>query len=136
MSGFGEEILFRAYFQSRINQEYGRPYRIWGFRFGLGLIITSLLFGFGHVLNPFNPLAGHFSLAWSAFLPTAAVGLFLGLIREKTGSILAPSIIHGVADTIWALLTDTWLGYLGVGLAWGLVILLLFNVFVKAGTEE
>jgi membrane protease YdiL (CAAX protease family) len=26
-AGFGEEILFRGYFQSRLNEDFGRPWR-------------------------------------------------------------------------------------------------------------
>ena len=34
MVGFGEEIKYRGYFQSRINQEYGRPWKVFGISFG------------------------------------------------------------------------------------------------------
>ena len=44
ISGFGEEFKYRGYYQSTINREFGRPYRIGGIQFGLGLIITSILF--------------------------------------------------------------------------------------------
>ncbi|MGE5139712.1 MAG: type II CAAX prenyl endopeptidase Rce1 family protein, partial [Rudaea sp.] len=45
LSGFGEEFAFRGYVQSRLNAAFGRPYRILGVPFGLGLIIASVLFG-------------------------------------------------------------------------------------------
>jgi membrane protease YdiL (CAAX protease family) len=97
-SGFGEEILYRGYFQSRINEEFGRPHSFLGVNFGIGLIIASLLFAMAHVLNPFNPFKGSFDLFWGWGLWTSFGGLFFGFIREKTGSILAAGIAHGLPD--------------------------------------
>lgn len=97
-SGFGEEIMYRGYYQSRINEEFGRPYSFLGVNFGIGLIISSLLFAMAHILNPFNPFEGSFDLAWGWGLWTFFGGLFFGFIREKTGSILAAGIAHGLPD--------------------------------------
>jgi membrane protease YdiL (CAAX protease family) len=47
--GFGEEILFRGYIQSRLNEAFGRPYRFFSVPYGWGLIIASILFGITHV---------------------------------------------------------------------------------------
>jgi hypothetical protein len=33
-AGFGEEILFRGYMQSRLNEDFGRPWRLRGVSFG------------------------------------------------------------------------------------------------------
>jgi uncharacterized protein len=97
-AGFGEEIFFRGYIQSRMNQTFGRPWRLWGAEFGFGLIVSSALFGFVHVLNTVDYFGGHCDFAWLWFLPNFAAGLFFGLLREKTNSILAGSIIHGLSD--------------------------------------
>jgi len=99
-SGFGEELLYRGYIQSRINQEFGRPYKVLGINFGIGLLITSLLFSSAHVLNPFNPFAGRFELAWWWGFSSFFAGLFFGLVREKTGSIVAAGIAHGLPDAV------------------------------------
>jgi len=99
-SGFGEEILYRGYFQSRINQEFGRPYKILGVNFGIGLIIGSLFFASAHVLNPFNPFAGRFELFWLSGFSSFFAGLFLGLVREKIDSIVACGIAHGLPDAV------------------------------------
>lgn len=99
-SGFGEEIKFRGYYQSRINQEFGRPFSFFGVDFGYGLIVSSLLFALAHVLNPFSPFAGSYELAWWWGLFTFFGGLTLGFIREKTGSIIACGIVHGLPDAV------------------------------------
>ena len=97
-AGFGEEILFRGYFQSRLNQDFGRPWRIRGVSFGPGLLIASALFGVLHMLNPFNPLMGKFEidLLWGA--SSFFGGLLFGFLREKTGTVLSASLGRGLLD--------------------------------------
>lgn len=99
-SGFGEEFAFRGYFQSRLNQAFGRPMRLFGIQFGAGLIIASLLFGLWHVENTYDPAVGFSSLAWGWGLWTFVAGLFFGVLREKTGTLLAPGLAHGLPDAV------------------------------------
>ncbi len=99
-SGFGEEFMFRGYFQSRLNQAFGRPLRLFGIQFGVGLIVASLLFGLFHAANTYDPAVGISSLAWGWALYTFVGGLFFGVIREKTGTLLAPGIAHGLPDAV------------------------------------
>jgi membrane protease YdiL (CAAX protease family) len=97
--GFGEELVFRGYMQSRLNEAFGRPYRFFGISWGAGLIIASLLFGFMHALTAhFNPFLGWYSLDWQRGFVISFGGLIFGFIREKTGNIVAPSILHGFID--------------------------------------
>ncbi|HAH09860.1 MAG TPA: hypothetical protein DCL54_11365 [Alphaproteobacteria bacterium] len=84
-----EEFFFRGYVQSRLNDAFGRPFKVLGTEFGAGVVIASILFGL------FHPLSDE-AMRWPWALWTAAFGLILGLIREKTGSILAPGLIHGL----------------------------------------
>lgn len=95
--GFGEEIFFRGYIQSRLNEGFGRPFCTWNTHWGWGLIMTALLFGLIHV---FNPIGTPWWSVWTFF-----AGLFFGFLREKTGSILAPATVHGVPLTIGFLLS-------------------------------
>jgi membrane protease YdiL (CAAX protease family) len=104
-SGFGEEAYYRGYMQSRINQEFGRPWHVFGISFGPGLLIAAFIFGLSHVLNNFNPLIGDYRLWWGWGLWTCAGGLFFGLIREKCGSLLGPGIAHGLLDAVAESLT-------------------------------
>jgi membrane protease YdiL (CAAX protease family) len=100
VSGFGEEFKYRGYYQSTINREFGCPYCIGGIQFGIGLIFSSLLFSFSHILNPFNPFLGNFELAlwWGTF--TLVSGFVFGLLREKTQSLIAPTIFHGLVGAV------------------------------------
>ncbi len=99
-SGFGEEIFLRGYVQGRLNQAFGRPWAVFGVQCGPGLVIASLLFGLLHAFNTYNPAAGEYTLAWGWALFTAFGGLFFGLIREKTGSLLGCGIAHGLPDAV------------------------------------
>lgn len=87
-TGFGEEILFRGYIQSRLNRALGRPFSFYGVRWGFGVIIAAILFGSMHFSH------GTGTLWWGVW--TTFAGLVLGFLREKTGSIVAPGIAHGV----------------------------------------
>ncbi|NIP27427.1 MAG: CPBP family intramembrane metalloprotease [Phycisphaerae bacterium] len=86
-TGFGEEILFRGYVQSRLNRALGRPFSFSGVRWGFGVIIAAILFGAMHFFH------GTGTLWWGVW--TTFAGLVLGFLREKTGSIVAPGIAHG-----------------------------------------
>jgi len=100
VSGFGEEIRYRGYYQSRVNQEFGKPFQIMGIRFGPGLIVSSILFGLVHAFNTFNPLIGQYDLAWPWALFTLMGGFFFGLLREKTDDVVACTIAHGGLDAV------------------------------------
>jgi membrane protease YdiL (CAAX protease family) len=128
-SGFGEEILFRGYFQSRMNEEFGRPFEWGGLRFGLGSILTSLMFGLAHVLNPFSPFQGSFALDWWSGLNTGLVGLFLGFVREKTGSILMAGMIHGFVGVMYTFVHGETSTLILHGVGWGIAWFLLFAAF-------
>jgi hypothetical protein len=99
-SGFGEEFVFRGYVQSRLNQAFGRPFNWFGIQFGAGLILTSVLFGLFHAFNTYDPAIGLASLSWGWALFTTFSGLFFGILREKTGSLIAPGIAHGLPDAV------------------------------------
>jgi hypothetical protein len=97
-AGFGEEILFRGYIQTRLNEDFGKPWRFKGVSYGPGLLISSILFGVLHLLNPFNPLIASYDLSiWSA-ISSSFAGLLFGFAREKTGTVLSASLAHGLVD--------------------------------------
>jgi uncharacterized protein len=99
--GLGEELLFRGYIQSRLNVAWGRPFQFFGVHWGWGIIITSVLFGLMHVLNVGSLVQGHWQLEWWWGFWTFFAGLVNGFVREKTGSIVAPAILHGLPQAIF-----------------------------------
>lgn len=102
--GFGEEILYRGYMQSRLNDVFGKPYQFFKVTFGWGAIFTALFFGLTHVglLRWMLGLSGCLTWAWGFW--TVFSGLVLGFVREKSGSILAPALLHGLPQAIAAVL--------------------------------
>jgi membrane protease YdiL (CAAX protease family) len=99
-AGFGEEVFFRGYVQSRVDEALGRPCRLLGAEFGWGLAVSAALFGLIHVLNPVDYFAGRYDFAWQWWLPAFAGGLFFGLLRARTGSVLPGAVIHGLTDVL------------------------------------
>lgn len=101
--GPGEEILYRGYMQSRLNAVFGRPYRLLGAEWGWGLVIATLLFGLMHAFNGFDPARGQYQLDWAWAAGATVAGLVFAYLRERTGSVVAPAILHGLPQAIAAL---------------------------------
>jgi membrane protease YdiL (CAAX protease family) len=100
VSGFGEEVLWRGYIQSRLNEDFGHTFEFMGVKFGLGLIITSFLFGLAHALSPFNPFTQSYEIDVWYGVYTFFAGVLFGFIREKTNSIIALGLAHGLTDAV------------------------------------
>jgi len=92
--GFAEEVLYRGYIQIRLNNFFGRNWKIGSLQFGPGLIIASILFGLGHIyqLGSTEP---------NIMFGLAAIfaGLFFGIVRERAG-IWAAIIFHVIWSAI------------------------------------
>lgn len=88
--GMLEETFFRGYVQTGLNEAFGTPFEFHGVNFGVGLIVSAAVFGLAH------PLSAVGNAPWAWALWTAAFGLVTGFLREKTGSIVAPAMLHGV----------------------------------------
>ena len=70
--GFGEELFFRGYLMG-VFTRYGR---------GRAVVSSALLFSLAHGVD-------------MAFLPRVLIGALLGDAMARTGSILAPMLLHG-----------------------------------------
>lgn len=98
--GFGEEILYRGYVHSRLNEAFGTPFRFSGVAFGWGTILAAAAFGLAHVglvrwiLDTTNQVTPAWGL-WTFF-----GGLVFAFVREKSGGILAPALLHGLPQAI------------------------------------
>ena len=68
--------------------------------FGWGAILTAILFGLTHVglLRWTLDLTKEMTLAWGFW--TCFGGLVSGFVREKSGGILAPALLHGLPQAI------------------------------------
>ncbi len=102
--GPGEEIFFRGYMQTRLNRVFGCPYTFGGASYGWGALLTCLLFGAMHVFNGYTPLAGSISFSPWWGVGAAFAALVFAYLREKTGSIVSPAILHGLPQAIAALM--------------------------------
>lgn len=99
-AGVGEELFFRGYIQSRINEAFGRPFRVRGVSFGAGLIVSTVLFAFLHTLNPVDYFHGRYPFAWGLGAVTLGSGLLFAWLREATGSVAAGIIAHSLIDIL------------------------------------
>ena len=106
--GFGEEILYRGYMQTRLSDAFGRPFRFREVGWGWGVIVTSLLFGLSHLLNGWDPATGRFEPLWWWAVWTFFGGLVFSYVRERTGSIVAPALLHGLPQALVYLLIRGW----------------------------
>ena len=75
-----EELLFRGYLYGRIRRHYNALWTI---------ALTSLVFGLMHVYaGPGMPLQ------WNVMIGTTVLAVFIGMLREYTGSIWAGILVH------------------------------------------
>lgn len=79
-----EEFFYRGYMQTRLNEVFERKFLLFGVPFGHALWIAALFFAFGHSIVILR--WWHFAI----FFP----GLLFGLMRERTGGVLAGSFFH------------------------------------------
>lgn len=98
--GLAEEIWYRGYIQTRLNQVFPPRWTFYGVQWGWGVLIAAALFGFTHVLNGWNLQTGAFQPLWWWGLWTTASGLLFAYVREKTGSVVAGAILHGLPQAL------------------------------------
>src|SRR6185295_1399554 len=92
--------FYRGYIQSRVNESFRRRWRFMGVPFGMGLVVSSLLFGFLHALNSVDYFEGRFTFAWGFGVANVFTGLLYGCLREMTGSVVAPIVTHATLDVL------------------------------------
>lgn len=81
--GIAEELLFRGYVQTRLSQRWGP---------GWAIFCTSLLFGMAHM----ELVQGTFAVG---------MGIYLGFLTERTGSIRPAMLCHAANNTVSVLAT-------------------------------
>lgn len=127
----GEEIFFRGFWQGELNRAFGRPWSIGQTRFGWGVVAVALLFGVGHLLNPFNPLQGSYTLNWQGLLYTGGFALVVGLLRERFNSLIPGIIFHAswMVYLTWILPVQS--GTIGFNIAIGVAFSLSFYFIIQ-----
>jgi membrane protease YdiL (CAAX protease family) len=85
-----EELFYRGWMQTAwARSEPGRGVNVLGARLGAGFVRTQLLFALGHlvVLQPWR-------------LATFFPGLLFGWVRARTGGVIAPAVVHALANLL------------------------------------
>ena len=101
MPGLDEELFYRGVLLVMLNEAFGRPVRVLGAAMGWGAVVSSVAFGLTHALG-YND--GGFSFDAMTMALTGGPALLLVWIREKTGSVLLPILLHNFANSIFHLL--------------------------------
>lgn len=83
-----EEFFYRGYLQGRLTDVWPNRWRILGASIGPALLAQSALFGVAHFLVDGNPLR------MATFFPA----LVFGWMRQRSGSILAPTLFHALCN--------------------------------------
>lgn len=95
-----EELFYRGYVQTALDDAFGRRVSVLGASVGIGLLVSSIIFALGHVAT--QPNAGRLMV----FFPSLA----FGWIRARSGGIGASALFHAVCNLLVAYLG---LGYYG-----------------------
>ncbi len=89
--GVSEEWLFRGFIQRILSEKFTN---------GVAITIQAILFGLWHIVWHIGPegvdIVGMFTHVIFSFI----WGILVGIIFIKTGSLLAPILIHGLWDTM------------------------------------
>jgi len=100
MPGFDEELFYRGVLLLMLNEAFGRPVRVLGAPIGWGAALTALAFGLTHALGYQD---GGFTFDWAPMATTGLAGLLLVWLREKTGSVLLPVLLHNYGNAVFML---------------------------------
>jgi uncharacterized protein len=83
-----EEAFYRGYLQSALDEVHKPRWRVLGAELGPGLLVTSVLFAFGHLCTEFN------IARLAVFFPS----LVFGYLRARTGGVGAGLIFHALCN--------------------------------------
>jgi uncharacterized protein len=95
-----EEMFYRGYAQTALDDPFKGRFRVFGARLGPGLLLASLIFALGHFATNTHPAR------LAVFFPS----LVFGWLRTKSGGIGAPVLFHAACNLFSAYLAQ---GYFG-----------------------
>ncbi len=105
MPGLSEEFVYRGIILGLLNKVFVSRTKILGASVGWGLLIQAVFFGGGHSF--YFDEASQLQFALAPAIITGIIGLAIGWLREKSGSIILPIIFHNffnLSPTIFALI--------------------------------
>ena len=97
MPGFEEEPFFRGILLLALNEAFRGRVRALGIDWGWGAGLSCILFG---LIHAFGFDDGAFSFDAMTFLLTGVPALLLVWLRERTGSLLLPVVLHNFGNAI------------------------------------
>ncbi len=100
MPGLDEELFYRGVLLVMLNEAFGRPMSMLGAPMGWGAPVSSVAFGLTHALGFAD---GGYSFDAMAMALTGGPALLLVWLREKTGSLVLPILLHNFANSIFHL---------------------------------
>jgi membrane protease YdiL (CAAX protease family) len=95
-----EEVFFRGYLMSRLEERWPSRRHLWGASVGWPLLISSALFGLGHFLVDFQP----------ARLAVMVPALVFGWMRQRTGSLAPAAVFHALCNLFSEVLHESFFG--------------------------
>lgn len=93
-----EELYYRGWMQSRLDEVWAPRWRILGATVGPGWLVTCAVFAAGHSLVVFQ--WWHFAIFFPALL--------FGILRARTGHVLAGAFFHAWCNILVAFLDAAW----------------------------
>jgi membrane protease YdiL (CAAX protease family) len=97
MPGLEEEPFYRGVLLLALNEAFRGRVRALGIDWGWGALLSCALFGMAHA---FGYEDGAFQFDVMTFLLTGGPSLILVWMRERTGSLLLPIVIHNLGNSI------------------------------------
>ena len=88
-----EELFFRGYLQARMELLWPARRTLWGAPVGRALVVSSAVFALAHFVGEYAPVR------LGPFFPA----LVFGVLRARTGSIVAPVVYHAFCNVLSAM---------------------------------
>lgn len=88
-----EELIWRGAMLAVLDRAFGTPWRVAGAQLGWGVVITAVVFGVGHLILV-DGSTGAWSVSLGGGLFATVMGLLLGWIRARTGSVWPAFVAH------------------------------------------
>ncbi len=99
LPGLAEEPVYRGLLQPQLNRLYGRRWQAAGAPLGWGWLIVAVLFWAMHAWRPAP--AGGIAFHWETLSMQLVIGLALGWLRERTGSLWPGVLAHNLVNLVW-----------------------------------